>query len=432
MPCDVSIRIELLRLLPKVGHTLSLGRAALDHLLWLIAWTRDRDWDPGARAVVYMEVKKVAEERGVCSRQISSYERAIANAFGLTEAKSSHRRRWGRRDPKTGKIVHAFGFELTGLAQKLPELRQAKAELDTIKAMRAQRVRQLDIDRARVRRLADAVMSLHQVPQVDRDRAATIAAPIRERVTDRQLADVRELERLIIAAWRAASELEALLLAGKTCGSDVETSDPSEENFRHIDTELDSLSTPYSRGCSPDGPPAARKPAVARREARPAGLSREKHTARPEPDAASVEYCGPTFMPPETTGAYRVRPGTAVTAASARFRAYLRVVDRAATVADIVEAARELRAELDIGAWAWREACEIIGPYPAALCLLITDRAASERRITSPGGYFRSMVRRAPISGLHVDRTIYKLLHAPAPQAITAADREGFSYVRRE
>lgn len=427
MPCDTSIRTELFQLLPKVGHTLSLGKAALDHLLWLIAWTRPADWEPGARAVVFMEVKKVAEERGVTPRQINTYERDIAEAFGLVQAKSCNGRRYGQRDPETGKIIHAFGFELTCLKDALPDLRQAKAELDAMKAMRAQRARQLVIERARVRRLADAVAALHDAPQSTRDTAAAIAAPICERVTDRQLADVQELERLIVAAWRAASELEALLLAGKTCGSDVETSDPSEENFRHLQTRTDFLSPPTGCG-SPDGTAAARKPAVARREARPAGLSRGRHAARPEPHVADAEYTGPAYMPPEATGAYMVRPGTAVAAASPRFRAHLPVVDRAATVADIVDAAREFRDELDVGVWAWREACEIIGPYPAALCLMIADRAASERGVTSPGGYFRSMVRRAPGGKLRVDRSIYGLLRAPAPDKI-AADREGFSYV---
>jgi replication initiation protein RepC len=427
MPCDTSIRAELFQLLPKVGHTLSLGKAALDHLLWLIARTPPADWESGARAVVFMEVKKVAEERGVTPRQINTYERDIAEAFGLVQAKSCNGRRYGQRDPETGKIVHAFGFELTGLKGALPDLRRAKAELDAMKATRAQRARQLVIERARVRRLADAVAALHYAPQSARDTAAQIAAQICERVTDRQLADVQELERLIVAAWRAASELEALLLAGKTCGSDVETSDPSEENFRHIQTKTDSLS-PLTGCGSPDGTAAAGKPAVARREARPAGLPRGRHAARPEPHVADAEYTGPAYMPPEATGAYMVRPGTAVAAASERFRAYLPVVDRAVAVADVVDAARELRAELDIGARAWREACEVVGAYPAALCLLIVDRAVIERGIASPGGYFRSMIRRAPVGKLRVDRSIYGLLRAQVPEEL-AADRGDFSYV---
>ena len=138
--------------------------------------------------------------------------------------------------------------------------------------------------------MAEAVAALHDVPQSTRDRAAEIAAPIRERVTDRQLANMHELEHLVVAAWCAASELEALLLAGKTCGSDVKTSDTSEENFRHLQTRIDSKSTPFSRGCSPDGDNAARKPAGSVRETRPAGLSRRERAARAEPAAQAASY----------------------------------------------------------------------------------------------------------------------------------------------
>lgn len=428
MACDPSIRDELLRLLPKVGHKLSLGRAALNHLLWLIARTRPTDWESGARAVVFMEVKKIAEERGVTPRQVNTYERDIAEAFGLVEAKSCNGRRYGQRDPDTGKIVHAFGFELTGLKDALPDLRQAKAELDTLKVMQAQRARQLGIERARVRRLAEAVAALHDAPQATRDAATAIAAPICERVTDRQLADMQELERRLVAAWRAASELEAILLAGKSCGSDVETSDPSEENFRHLHTRSYFKSTPYSRGRSPKGDNAARKPAGSVRETRPVGLSRREHAAQAEPSAHELEYRGPAFLPPEATGAYMVSPVAVLAAASDRFRAYLPTGCRRPSVGDIEEAARSLRAEADVGGWAWRQACELIGAYPAALCLLIADRRATEGEVASVGGYFLSMTRRARSGELRLNRSIRGLAHPRATEKRAAIS--GFAQPR--
>ncbi|SBV91221.1 hypothetical protein KL86APRO_10098 [uncultured Alphaproteobacteria bacterium] len=241
MPCDTSIRRELLRLLPEVGHTFNLGRAALRYLSWLIEnCTRAEDWEPGARAVVYANVGDLAARYPgrVSVRQINTYDREIIAVLDLPDARSGNGRRYAQRDPITGRIVHAFGFELTGIAEKLPKLRKEKAKLDAAEAERRQRKRLLTIERARVRRLLVAVQSLHQVPQADRDHAAEIAAPIAERVTARQLADVRELEALIVVAQRVARELEALLLTGKTCGSDVKTSDASEENCRHLQKEL--------------------------------------------------------------------------------------------------------------------------------------------------------------------------------------------------
>ena len=321
MPCKTSIRCELLRLLPEIGHTFNLGRATLRYLSWLIEnCTRAEDWDPGARAVVYGNVGDLAARYPgrVSVRQINHYDREIIEQLKLPDMRSGNGRRYADRDPVTGRIVHAFGFELTGIAEKLPKMREEKAKLDAAEAERRQRKRVLTVERARVRRLLVAVQSLHQVPQADRDQAAEIAAPIAERVTSRQLADVRELEALIVTAQRAARELEALLLAGKTCGSDVKTSDVSEEKYRHIQKELN-LQTPLTGCCSPGGDTAARKPAGSVREMRPDGLSRRKRAATPERDADAPEYRGPAFMPPEATGAYMISPVVALAAASDRF-----------------------------------------------------------------------------------------------------------------
>lgn len=425
MPCDPSIRRELLRLLPEVGHKFGLGRAALRYLSWLIEFcTRADDWELGARAVVYANVGDLAARYPgrVSVRQINTYDRAIIDAFALPDTRSGNGRRYARRDPVTGRIVHAFGFELTGIAEKLPKMREEKAKLDAAEAMRRQRKQVLTIERARVRRLLVAVQSLRQVPQADRDHAAEIAAPIGERVTARQLADVREIETLIVVAQRAARELEALLLAGKTCGSDVKTSDASEENFRHLQKEP-YLQTHLTVGCSPDGDNAARKPAGSVRETRPDGLSRRERAARPERDERATEYRGPAYLPPEATGAYMVSPVVALAAASDRFRAHLPAGCRRPSVGDIEEAARSLRAEVNVGAWAWRQACELIGAYPAALCLLIADRRAADGGVGSVGGCFVSMVRRAPSGKLHLDRSIRGLVNPHATQERVNVER---------
>lgn len=349
MPCDTSIRPELLKLLPEVGHILGLGGASLRYLYWLIErCTKKHDWEPGARAVVYGNVGDLAARYPgrVSVRQINHYEREIIDKLALPDIRSSNGRRHGDRDPVTDRIVYAFGLELTGLAEKLPELRKAKIELDDEEAKRRQRKRLLTTERARVRRLLLAVQSLDLVPQAERERAQLITAPIGERVTVRQLADVRELEVLIVAAQAAARELEALLLTGKTCGSDVKTSDVSEENYRHLHSELNS-EIPPTGCCSPDGDTAARTLAGTERETRPAEHSRMKHAAPPECAEQIAEYRGPAFLPPEATGAYMIAPSVALAAASERFRAHLPPGCNRPSVGDIEAAAQALRSEVD-------------------------------------------------------------------------------------
>ena len=417
MTCESSIRSELIDLLKSVGHRFGLRNAPLTHLLWLVERTRVRDWVPGRRAVVYISVAEIAARRGITTRQVNNHERAIARAFGISVACPGCRR-YGHRDPATGHIITASGIELTALHQALPVLRQTKAELDELDRRRRERKRELTAARGRVRSLATAVFTHASAAPEQIAAAKAIADRLPARIPEGDAADVVALEQHILDAGRAARELEALLLVGKTCGSDVQTSDMSEENFRHLHPSLDLRSS--LTGCgSPVGDAATRKPAGARREPRLAGLSQKHHAARPEPNAREIEYRGPAYLPPEATGAYLVRPSAALAAASGRFRTHLPANDRAPTIADIVEAARELRYGLGIGPWAWREACESVGSYAAALCLLIADRRSADARISSPGGYFRSMIRRAPTGGLHIDRSIYAVARTGKPGEIS-------------
>lgn len=418
MPCDTSIRRELLKLLPEVGHKLGLGGASLRYLCWLIErCTMEVDWVPGARAVVYANVGDLAARYPgrVSVRQINHYDREIIDELALPDMRSGNGRRYADRDPLSGRIVHAFGLELTGLAEKLPELRKAKTELDDEEAKRRQRKRLLTTERARVRRLLMAVQSLDLVPQADRERAQVIAAPIGERVTVHQLADVCELEALIVAAQSAARELEALLLEGKTCGSDVKTSDVSEENYRHLHSELNS-EIPLTGCCSPDGDTAARTLGGAERETRPAERSRMKRAVRPEHAKQIAEYRGPAFLPPEATGAYMIAPTVALAAASEHFRAHLPPDCRRPSVGDIETAAQALCGKVDVGEWAWRQACELVGAYPAALCLLAAERRAADGDVASIGGYFVSMIRRGRTGTLRLDRSIRGLAYSCAPK----------------
>ncbi len=390
MKDDSSVRGELLDLLPVVGHRFGLGRAALDHLVWLIRRTRVMDWRPGNRAVVYKSVEETAAERGITPRQVNNHERAIAEAFGCQVSCPSCRR-YGQRDKESGRIVHASGFELTNLQRALPDLRTFKADLDREHERRRRRKRELSAIRGEVRRLANAAFTIGDDAQAETARA--IVGRIGTRVPAQEASDALALESRIREARAVARELKALLLTGKTCGNDVQTSDTSEEKFRHIDPPLDLQST-LTGGCSPEGENAVRKPA---------GPSNENRRHADYGD----DYDGPAFVTPEDTGAKRITSRLAVGAASDRFRAHLPFPCRPPTALDLVDAARSLSPEIGIGRMLWREACQIVGPYPAALCVLIADRAAFERGITSPGGYLRAMLRRAPSGGLAIDRSVF-------------------------
>lgn len=405
MQCESTVRSELLDLLPVAANRFGLRRRALDHLIWLIRHTRVMDWEPGNRAVVYKSVSDTAAERQVTPRQIYNYEQDIAEAFGLRVELAYNRRRYGRRDQETGRIVTAFGFELTGLRHALPVLRQAKAEIDAENERRRTLKRELAMIRGQVRKLADALIAYGDTVYIET--ARKIAESIKGRVNEGT--SILELERRIIAADHARRGLQALLLQGKTCGSDVKISDTSEKNFRPIDPTLD-LQTDFKSGCSPDEDNTAEKLTRAVRvESRPGELSGKGAVrALREPNQ---DFDGPAYVPPEETGARRISARMAVKAASVRFLAHIPLEPRQPTPDDVVEAAKRLLPALGISRAAWRYACQIVGPYPAALCVLVTDRAATERSISRPGGYFRSMAKRALAGELALDRSVFGFLN---------------------
>ena len=387
---------ELLDLLPVAAHRFGLSRRDLDHLVWQIRHTRVMDWEPGNRAVVYKSVAETAAERGVTPRQINNYERAIAAAFGIEIERSYNRRRYGHRD-REGRIVSAFGFELTRLRDALPRLRAVKAELDEGLRQRRARKAELSAARGRVRRLADAVFACGDAEQIDAARA--IAERIRGRVSDAE--DVAALERRILDVLAAETELQALLLAGKCRGERGETSDRSEMDFRPIDPLLDSPSVGKPTGCSPERDTGHRRSSSVDGSARSAPERRRWSDLVPIDD-----FDGPAYVPPEDIGADRIHVGIVRRAASARFLGHAGAIF---TTEDVITAAKGLLPELRIGGATWRYACELIGPYAAALCVLVADRAVSERGIVYPAAYVRAMAKRALTGELALDRSLFGL-----------------------
>ncbi len=250
---------------------------------------------------------------------------------------------------------------------------------------------------------AERQVSVRQIYNYEQE----IAESIRGRINEGT--NLRELEARIITAGNARRDLGALLLRGKSCGSDVKISDTSEKNFRPIDPTTD-LQTDHRSGCSPDGDNPAGKPArAARPEARPGALScRNPKPVLPE---FLQDFDGPAFVPPEKTGAHRIRAHLALRAATPRFQAHMPLEPRQPIPDDVIDAAKSLLPELKISRGVCRYACQIVRPYPAALCVLVTDHAAAERELRSPGGYFRSMAKRALTGELALDRSIFGFLN---------------------
>ncbi|MFT6864235.1 MAG: replication initiation protein RepC [Akkermansiaceae bacterium] len=101
-----------------------------------------------------------------------------------------------------------------------------------------------------------------------------------------------------------------------------------------------------------------------------------------------------------------------VNASSSRFREHLPPTNRSTSEHDLVEAAYQMREQLQISKGSWSRACNAMGRMGAAICLLLTDQAALRQvqPVRVPGAYFNAMVTRSQKGELHLKRSIFAQL----------------------
>lgn len=229
-----SARYAIINLLQKAGHTLGLSRPMIDHLTYLIRHTQEVDWQPGNRAIVYKSVTLMARDQGIGERQVNNRERELIDALDLEHAPSGNFRRYGYRNKETGRIVRAFGIDITALKSHLPALETALAEQEAAEARWRDRKHELSGLKGRIRKLMDAATAqgLGSTAEALQTRHAGYLARIRAETT------TQEIERRILCARTLKDALERALLLGKTAEQPVKTSDRAEADFRHKDFSI--------------------------------------------------------------------------------------------------------------------------------------------------------------------------------------------------
>ncbi len=143
-------RYEVIKLLRRVGAAFGWTRPLIAHLELLIGYTREADWAPGGRPIVWLSVRATEIELGIKGRQARPNEKRMMELGALAFRDSSNYRRYGRRD-SDGNVVEAFGVDLSPVAALLPRLAVAEkrqtSEADKYRSL----TRKLSDARKRVR-----------------------------------------------------------------------------------------------------------------------------------------------------------------------------------------------------------------------------------------------------------------------------------------
>ncbi|WP_442483314.1 plasmid replication protein RepC [Aeoliella sp. SH292] len=391
-------RYQLLLLVKRVGKAAGYTSRMIQLLDYYFAFTRQCDWEEGARPIVYQSLARTALDLGVSERQVQKLEAALFAAGAIGWNDSGNHKRYGQRDPQSGRLLYAYGIDLTPLAYLKPELEAKLAEKQLYDQAWLETKRQISWHRRQIRSL---LLEWPQREEGARDlshferRYDEIAVQIR---THLRLEELRQLlarhaslhDELMAAMGVALPKMEEAAQSPTLEGETHNRSCRSEPAFAHYKSTTQEITSCSSTN---DG--------------------FQKSVAESSEVTAQVS----------ATGIEHVALSHVLQAASDRFRAELPLAHRPMNWDDVVAAAYHLRARLGVSQQSWGEACGTLGRNTAAICLLVTDRAALREvnPVLKPAAYFRAMVSRARGGELRLHASVFGLLERGEADAASAA-----------
>ena len=409
-------RYDLLVLVKRVGKAAGFTARMTELLDYYMAFTRDVDWEQGSRPIVYQSLAKTALDLGVSERQVQRLEQLLFEAGALTWNDSGNHRRYGQRDPQSGKILYAFGVDLTPLAY-LQSALQAKLEEKQLYDQAWLKTKR-DISGARrsIKALI-AELELEEQGTQDYDSAyKRICQPIRTYMDLQSLRELlgkhKELLNTLYDAINTHKEQEVTdsndsrMASKASCKDDIEVINYNTSTHKLINK----LNTPISDSSCSDKRNSFQEQVTDDGEPK-----MQSYEGSERPEKAKVLY-GSKEHDKEAlilnTGLQHITLKQALNACSDRFRAQIPLKDNALSWDDMIETAYKLKSELHVSQKSWAQACELLGRTGAAICLLLTDQATirEENRVLKPGAYFNAMINRARAGDLHLHNSIFGLL----------------------
>jgi replication initiation protein RepC len=255
LPDSVS-KGQALAALKQAARPLGLSVRLRDAIDVLFAFSPPHDWQPGARPIVWPSNRKLETTLGLGRRQVQNVLNALIRAKLITPVDSPTGRRWGHRDT-TGKIIEAYGFDLSPIALRYAEFVAIAERAAAEERERAALRRRLTIARKAIQQIAETAIE-HRL--TDRNwhywlaEALTLALTIRDDLPlDGLQAVVAELEQRRAegeTALRAAFDSQQIASAGAIeCTPITTTSQPKAD--KSATSNIDSEKSGSGLGDSP-------------------------------------------------------------------------------------------------------------------------------------------------------------------------------------
>ena len=369
---------------------LGIGPRVAQAIDWLFRFTQPQDWQPGARPIVWPSAAMMSAELGITETQTKRLNRHLAELRLIVMRDSPNGKRYGHRD-RSGRIIEAYGFDLSPIAQRIEEFRALAEAGREERAVVAKLRRRASIARA----------SLRQTWETFREQEIDLPAPLgtAAQAASRGLKALDSSQRLkpAVEALEAIAVDARLALEMALAGASLEQTSISEsvEMCPKGHADVPHITTTNQR-LNPN-----KDTVIALKECSRADLP--GRTAQTKPPARPERQDRGTSLKLTPDELVRLAP---------RLVPYLQ--QPSPSWPEIVDAADWLRHDLGVSKPLWGEACLAMGREQAAIALALVSAKPEGYFRSSPGGYFHGMVERARDGGLHLDRTIWGLRGASA------------------
>ncbi|WP_424988756.1 plasmid replication protein RepC [Microbulbifer sp. S227A] len=387
----------------RVGAYIGLKAGDMMLLDTLGAFTQAQDWEEGQRPIVWASNAYLMEQTGFSLSALKRHARRLAEIGVISFQDSPNGKRWGRRDAE-GRIVEAYGFDLSPLSARVEEFEELHADLQAERELCQRLKRQITVARRMIRaRIEAAVSSALRGPWAQ---FTGIFEDLLGRLPRRHEAS-EQLARLLTWFKEFQERVEAAYLNATEVAQPVENTHETKEqvlkktqemNPREVISDPHILITnqlnPVTRNSSENEEVAAVVPNAQPEDQVDTEL--EEWVAEVRKKRAALDL--PTVMQacPEFASWARNMGG------------FLK------DWSDLHRVAGQLRPMIGVSEHAWNVAQDRLGKQVATAALALVFEKHCTGEVSSPGGYLRGMVEKAGAGELHLERSFYGRLSEQA------------------
>ena len=405
-------RYDLLLLVKRIGKQAGFTPRMISLLDYYMAFTRDQDWEQGSSPIIYQSLSKTALDMGVTERQIQRLEQSLFEAGALTWHDSGNHKRYGKRDA-SGRIIFAYGVDLTPLAYLKASLEEKLEEKKLIDAAWMETKRQISYYRGQIRALMCEMELLTLDGQGDyTDELASIQKSYEPLAIQIRTHLSLESVRTLLAEHKALYN-EALCVLND---QDVDKAPMIEEETKEKSCRSDKNVTHYNSTIKKQSNKLDTNSMASPRSFQKASSEPLELQKVTDHQAETCSNEDESFTDEEAlilqTGLQHITLKQALNASSENFRAHMPLANRPMNWNDFVDAAYKMKGDLMISQASWGRACATLGRNGAAICLLLTDQAQQREHkpVQKTGAYFNAMITRAKEGELHLHNSIFGIL----------------------